>query len=269
MIFPFLYFGAMLGNISEQMHARLEEGVLAEYEKAQNVFFYKHIAYRILTGGLEDFSLYPVVSIGQNPSHREIIAYHPDHSKTLKEAYELFISTYLPQKTGLDSARELGNLFYYLNQFIRDEVFIIERCKEEHLLSLIQSWSFDTKRTVSDFTLNESYRYLPIIPLDDFIEAGIGVCRHFALVTTYFIDRLCKEGHLSGKVFHIRELTSKLMVGVHAWSIFISTDHLQIWHIDSYADKVGNLNDPQGFQSLCNDYGESAIINEKNRYDRL
>ncbi len=268
MILSFCCFAALIGNLSHQMYEHLNEGVLAEYEKSKNVFFCKNIPYRILTGALEDFSLYPVVSIGQNPSHREIIAYHPDLSPKLSEAYKRFITASFPQKKTLNTSAELSELFLNLIKFIREELFIIELCKDEHLLTFIGRWTHNKKLSISDFTLNDSYHLLPIVPLDDFVEAGIGVCRHFALVSTYFIDRLCKDGYLSGNVFYVRDkIASRLMIGAsHAWSIFVSTDKAQNWHIDSYINTLCDLTDPKDFETLCEFYGESAIMNEMIRY---
>ena len=268
MIASFLYLAALIGNYSQEMYKHLDEGALAEYEKSKNLFFYKSIPYLILTGTLENFSQYPIVSIGQNPSHREIIAYHPDLSPILSEAYKKFTATFLPEKKNVDSRDELHKLFTHLIQFIQEELFITELCKDEHLLTFIERWTHSKKLSISDFTLNDSYHLLPIIPLDDFVEAGIGVCRHFALVSTYFIDRLCKDGYLSGKVFHVRDrVASKIRIsGVHAWSFFISNDKNQIWHIDSFINALFDLNDAKDFDSLCEIYGETAIMNEKIRY---
>lgn len=268
MIVPLFYLATLIGNYTQEMYKQLDEGVVAEYEKSKNLFFYKSIPYLILTGTLENFSQYPIVCIGQNPAHREIIAYHPESSPILSEAYQKFITALPQEKKVISSKEDQQHLFTLLIQFIREELFISELCKDEHLLVFIERWAHDRKHSISDFTLNNGYQLLPIIPLDDFIEARVGVCRHFALVSTYLIDRLCKDGYLSGKVFYVRDrIASKLRVsGNHAWSIFVSSNQARAWHIDSFINTLFDLKDPKDFDSLCEIYGENAIINEKIRY---
>lgn len=88
------------------------------------------------------------------------------------------------------------------------------------------------------------------------------------MVSTYFIDRLCKDGYLSGKVFHVRDrVASKLRISAtHSWTFFVSSDKQQIWHIDSFINALFDFNDAKDFDSLCEIYGETAIMNEKIRY---
>ncbi|MFH0863834.1 MAG: hypothetical protein V1858_01955 [Candidatus Gottesmanbacteria bacterium] len=53
------------------------------------------------------------------------------------------------------------------------------------------------------------------VPINDFIKAGVGVCRHRALLAGYLIERLTKQGILKGNVSIDRNYLPNL--GGHAW----------------------------------------------------
>lgn len=177
----------------------------------------------------------PFVYPGKHP--REVILFDPPNSPRLQEAKSQFFEKLRPSFSEAE-------ILVTLIDFIRDEVFDLTKCDNKILSNLLG----DTSKE-------------PEIPIDYFIEQRIGVCRHIALVTTYFVDQLIKENMLSGEVFFIRE---NLPYGRHAWTLLLT--ETGAWHIDAYWGSLENAKTDAGFLNLCRKYGKRVMDTQKLRW---
>lgn len=116
---------------------------------------------------------------------------------------------------------------------------------------------------------------IPFIPIDDFIKAKVGVCRHLTLVNLYFLDRLSKDKDsplYGGKAVQVRDNLQNEKgepSGAHTWGAFVAKDG-QIWHIDPRnMDFPLNLSDPImapiALEFLKKSLGAKAVENELKR----
>lgn len=164
----------------------------------------------------------PFLSISEQPLSREIIAYDPAQMPLLMKEYETF-------KTELPSDPQ--ELLMNVAKFVRLQLFDLKLCNE----SMVRSVVGENR----------------LMPLDAFVEAKTGVCRHFALATGYFIERLLDDGYLHGEHRWVRAAVPGH--GRHAWNLLQSEKNC--WLIDSYWGVVGNLNDPTQYEKLTSLYG--------------
>lgn len=177
----------------------------------------------------------PFAYPGKNP--REVILFDPENSPRLQAAKNQFFEKLNP------SFSEAETLVALID-FIRDEMFDLTKSELKKLNSLLG----DTSKQ-------------PEIPIDFFIEHRIGVCRHMALITTYFVDQLIKENLLSGDAFFIRE---NLPYGRHAWTLLLT--ETGAWHIDAYWGSLENGKTDVGFLNLCKKYGKKVMDAQKLRW---
>jgi len=168
---------------------------------------------------------------GQSP--REIIIVNPNEAPILEGATQDLL------------VQVEEEILHKTLAFVREELFDLDLCDEDKL------WSFI-----------EETGLFPEIPLDVFLDAKIGVCRHFALTATYLIEQLIREGVLKGEVFLIREDTP---FGRHAWTLFLSEQGA--WHIDAYWGVLENGKTDAGFSKLCHKYGRRVMESQKKRYE--
>jgi hypothetical protein len=105
-----------------------------------------------------------------------------------------------------------------------------------------------------------------MVPLDAFVAAKVGVCRHVAFAAAYFLDRLAKEGYLpQGKSYYVRDLV-KGGVG-HAWNLFVLENGTAAWHLDFSWGVIKNILDKEEFNLLRLIYGTEPIRREKKRFN--
>lgn len=193
----FFAFFLLSGPKTELMLDALNQGILSDYREENHTFCYLGTSYTILTREITTFTKEPLVSIGASPLEREIILFDPNHSPYLEERYREFLLQ---------------------NQFSFEAVaYFISHC--------IFTLSLSDKANSST----------SILSLDQFVEAKTGVCRHFALVTAYFLDRLSQEGKIpKGKSHYMRDLVlTPYGYRSHAWNLFIIEEKSEIWHIDT------------------------------------
>src|SRR6185295_5374984 len=78
-----------------------------------------------------------------------------------------------------------------VSAYVRKKIFppSVDGQTEAHTEELIKSYAADLRNTV----FNKKGHPCTTIPLDYFIEKGIGVCRHHALTTAYLLDRLVRD----------------------------------------------------------------------------
>lgn len=235
------------------MVAQLGKGSLLNYDPKRQTLLHQNTSYYILKGSTRNISKKPIVYISSFPTVREIISLNPLHSPVLKNLYHRLFFL-LKEKTPLQKALEITT------SFIKEEVFSSKQSLEQ-LDAFIEEWKQTHPRT--DFTPTKEGEDLAVIPLDDFLRARMGVCRHFALAAAYLLDRLLPSGH----VHVVRDIIdTPLLYGGHAWNIFVSEDGLDAWHIDTYWDIIKDLNSPQDRTFLYQAYGKEAIDREIQRF---
>jgi len=151
----------------------------------------------------------PFLSISEQPLSREVISYFPQEMSHVEEAYKEF-------RESLDSSLNTYDLLQSVCHFIRYQIFDLSLCKESSVRSMVQQ--------------------RPMVTLDEFVAQKTGVCRHFVLVTDYFLERLIEENLLVGQCDRIRQVIPGR--GKHAWNVFYSSD--QSFLIDSFWGIVEN-----------------------------
>lgn len=167
----------------------------------------------------------PFFSIGQN---REVLLYDPVNMPLLSSHYERF-------QQG-SAASSIEGWLYDLMTYVRRDVFDLSRCSESAILQIADKHS--------------------VVPLDTFIGAGIGVCRHFSLTTGYFIERFLEENQLEGSHYWVRGQTPGR--GRHAWNLLaIGPD---IWLIDLFWGQIGRLNSSKERVRLAALYGNQNLL---------
>ncbi|MCI0382194.1 MAG: hypothetical protein L0207_03980 [Chlamydiae bacterium] len=198
------------------------ESVFPLYSQEEKTFFHNGKSY---TTVLEDFSSKKIACIGRFPLSREILLLNPD-SSVLNGVYSDFIS-------GLKKNLTLEELFTSLSLYLHSQIFDLKNCDEKSLKRFFQNWYSNPNRTIKDFTIAKDHSYLPVLYLDEFILAKTGVCRHFTLTAAYLLDRMVKEGKLSGKVDFTRgEIILLGKPSKHSWITFISDETSAIWRCD-------------------------------------
>lgn len=144
----------------------------------------------------------PFLSIGENPLSREIISYDAQMPH-LESSYAVFAKQ-------VSAETPLNDILSALCHFVREELFELKSCNETQVRLLVG----DQRQ----------------VPLDNFVEAKIGVCRHFALATHYFLERLIDDGIIAGKCYIVRGFVQTQ--GKHAWNILETKDSK--WHLDTF-----------------------------------
>jgi hypothetical protein len=250
------------GIKTQPMLEELDEGALVNYNPSDETLSHQGISFQVQKGSTADFSQKKIVCIGSSPLGREIISLDPENSPLLEEKYQKLL-------TYLHSEEPLASTLDTIANYIREEVFSPPVSTEKKLEQFIQRWQRSSERTLEDFTVSKEESLIPVIPLDDFIQARSGVCRHQALVSAYFLDRLQQETDLlpKGKVYHVRDVVAVgSQEGGHAWNLYVPDDGSQVWHFDALWHVVKDCKDPDDLQFLYASYGKKAIAREMRRF---
>jgi hypothetical protein len=248
------------GPKSFEMFQQLDNHLLLNYDAEEEILRHRGIDYCVLKGAEKDFSQTPIICIGSSPLGREFISLNPFDSPLLDQKYrELLIS--FPET----------NPLRHLLHFVEEEVFDCALSTEETVSVLIDHWAHSSERDRSDFAETASEALHPVIPLDFFIEKKIGVCRHHALITAYFLDRLSKEGKIpSGTSYYVRDVIhTSSMYGGHAWNLYLFDDSTEVWHLDAYWGVLKNLTLIEDLKYLYKAYSRRVIDRERERFLRL
>lgn len=252
---------ALLLLLSSLFASELDEGVLISYDPEEKTLDHQGETFYLMTSHTGHFSARPIVSIGIAPLSREIISLDPDNAPYLEQKYQELLSTLLWQA---DSAPKI---FEMTAAFVRNELFSPPLCNEDVLNTFLQTWIFSPERTREEFTITNEGKLLAVIPLEDFVKARCGVCRHQAFVVGYFLDKMQNEPRLGtilppGKTFCVREeVAVSNRPSTHAWNLFISQNRALVWHIDAMLGIVKDLQAEEA--ALTHYYGKKAIDKEK------
>lgn len=229
-------------------------------------------AYKILSAGINNFSQ-PIVSIGAGAidSKREYTLMDAKNSEILAEKYAL-LKDKLDRK--LSKSRLIGKNFLSASEVFEIAInhmrSIFNNDNEAIVDRFISKWSKQKMhlKNKNDYFARDKLGNLnaPLIPIDDFVKAGIGICRHHAMVLAYFLNQLSKEGKYlptEGRVYHIRE---DVIGGGHAWTAFKDPNTKSFWHIDSLWNVVGDYSKKKDREKLSKmGYGDSAIKRQVKR----
>lgn len=165
----------------------------------------------------------------------EFIEFDPKNSPLLQKIGEEFIA-----KISKDP-KPVSEVLTDLVNYIRDEVL----AKPENGL--------------------DSDAIRPFIPIDKFLEKKLGVCRHFAFVTTYILQQMIERGILKGQCYIA---TDKLKGrGYHAWSILLTES--EAWNIQTYWNKIIDGEDEQNASFLRMNHGVEKMEQYKADWKRM
>ena len=243
------------------MLAELNAGIFLYYDRENALFFHRDTYYNLLKGNNASLSEEPLASMSSSPVNREIITLDPTKAPLLNEKYqELYAFLSAHPQTSVEATLQL------INQFVRTKVFDPALYSENHLEDLLEEWIADQEE-LTDFTLTIKGTWIPVLPIDFFIQKRCGVCRHYALVTGYFLDKLVKDPLQllpPGRVHYVRDLVKN--GGGHAWNFYLPTDSDAAWVTDSTWNIVKNALDPSHRSLLDQFYGKRAIENQLERF---
>lgn len=151
------------------------------------------------------FSTEPSISVSQTLGARESLYLDPNNCPHLQKAYRNFVVHLFKPQTAEET-------FFALTNYIASEVFYPENANDEAVLSIVHN---------------------PLMNLDVFVENHVGLCRHYAYATAYFIDKLQNEAPPlipKGKVSMVRKNFPR---GKHVFCVYISQDKSLKLIIDS------------------------------------
>lgn len=224
--------------------------------------------YTPLTAAIQDISTKPVASCGSS-ERREIITLDPDHSPILNDHYEKLKNILQDSQKNLGRPLSEEAILKHVRDYIRKEIFPSD--KDLDLTdSFIDRMRNDPRILKTLYIVGKGdHALVPIIPIDEFIKEGVGVCRHHALVASYLLDRLTKEPEasrmLDGVVQHMRDNVpaGNGKLSGHIWVTFLSKKEKKRWHIDTLWNEIWEFSTPQAIAHLkMRGYGEEAINNQ-------
>lgn len=248
------------------------------YHLADNLITLQGKRYTPLTAGVKNISTKAVASCGSS-NNREILVMDPNHSPALAKHFNklLIIIQNAQAANGGDISEEA--ILNLVRDYVRHRIFTSRNDPQliAKVNGFVQYYQNDPNWPKAEFKSSQGKFQVPIIPIDEFILSGLGVCRHHALVTSYLLDRLTKEPKgapiLQGTVQHMRDNIplNKDQFGGHVWVTFISSKpSKKRWHIDTLWREIIDFSKPQGIAYLkLRGYGELAIENQIKKANRL
>ncbi len=259
----------------------LEEGEVEEAEGLRSLGMYSYLhgfkafdsttkqltlqgkTYTPVTGGTTNLSQKRLISCGSSTS-REAIVLDPEDSPILNDHFDKLLQQIQAKQHAFLLTEE--QIIDEVIRYVRQDIF--PSCTDRHLECKVDKFVQDKWGRFPALYYQQDGRqgYIPAIPIDEFIKADIGVCRHHGLVTGYLLDRLTREPAqrpiLQGVPQVIRD---NITNGAHVWATFMSAQGKK-WHIDTLWPVKKEFSQPQGIQSLQNKgYGIVAIQNQIRR----
>lgn len=261
---------ALIGERTQLMKGYLETD-FESYDPSNKKLKIEGEDYLTLSSDVTDISSKKIVSCGAHlEGGREIILLDPENSRHLTEHYDRLKAKLLRmEKTGkFIGENSEGRIIAAVSEYVSEGIFpggagpkmllrTTNFIKEKELEGTKRA-KVKPGRKVDD---------VPIISIDDFVNKGVGVCRHQALVLAYLLDRLTKEEHpmISGVVQQMRgTVRSADYEGDygHVWVSFSSTSGSQ-YMLDSMLGVVEDYSTPEGEirLKLKYNYGGGLAIN--------
>lgn len=223
-------------------------------------------AYTPVTGGTTQLSQKRLISCGSSTS-REAVILDPENSPLLNAHFDKLFQKIQSKQQSSPLTEE--QIIDEVIQYVRHDIFpsCTNRHLEQEVSRFIQDkWGSFPALYYKQIGGFKRQGYIPAIPIDEFIKANIGVCRHHGLVTGYLLDRLTRTPNqrpiLQGVPQIIRD---NIEHGAHVWTTFMSAQG-EKWHIDTLWPVKKEFSQPQGIQHLQNEgYGVVAIQNQIKR----
>lgn len=254
---------------------RMEEALIdyQNYNPEDRCLTVGNTKYIPLSSEVRGISSHPIASCGSSTT-REVILLDPENSPVLNAKYQDLVDRLLELKKSKGMALDEEVVIKFVIGFIKESVFPenIKSKHHENIYDLINSISSDEtifKGDVRVVSKANRIAKVPFIPIDCFVQMGLGIYRHHALVLSYFLDRLTKETKetqfLSGVVQHMR---SNVERGAHSWVIYVNKQ--QQFHVDSLWDIFKEFSSKNDQESLINvGYGQEAIELQVKRVKKL
>ncbi len=151
------------------------------------------------------FSTIPSISISQTLGSRESLYLDPNNCPHLQKAYRNFVVL-------LDKPQTAEETVFALTNYIASEVFYPANANDEAVLSIVQN---------------------PVMDLDVFVENHVGLCRHYAYATAYFIDKLQNELPPLIPKGNVSLIRKNFPQGKHVFCLYTSQDKSLKLIIDS------------------------------------
>lgn len=190
----------------------------------------------------------PPVSISRCPNKREIL-YYNEKSPTLNDCFEGLCTTKL--------LRGEDNLLHNLT-CLANYVCGIFECRD---LERINAISADDKNKSITF-MGAQPTVIKAVNLTRFINEGVGVCRHNAMLVCYLMQRLQQQEWIpAGEIIHFRVTMKK--VG-HSFVLFRTANHHEIFVVDSTHNKVYHL--PIMRAAFCSHYNQEIYATIRANY---
>jgi hypothetical protein len=244
-----------------QMKKALARGPFPEATVDSDFFIFFGKTFRVLSRAVNNFDSEPIISIGAflKEPNRELLTFEPSNSPELDHLFLTF-------KSKLEAASSLTRSLNGVNLSV---TYVLNKIKtelsdyflrEKSVKFFLDNWKGET-------LLNDEGRKQPVIPLEAFVSARVGVCRHKTLVAANFLSRLMKEGSEAlfplADIFHFRFDTTK---GPHAW-ICLKFNTGEIFSFDPALGYIAELTGtPFQVSLLFEAYGSSAVLEMQKRF---
>lgn len=201
----------------------------------------------------QDFFNQPTACCGSILA-REVLTLNPAHSPKLKGHFDEILKI-------LESEEDLNDdiILKIVKTYIRENIFPTH--SDPNLITKLFAYIAKKNQEPATSSVNVKGTKVAFIPIDDFIETGLGVCRHYALVAGYILDGLTKtqskrtnQPFLSGIVQLIRD---DVPGGGHAWVTLVNDK--KYMHFDALWDIVTDFSKEKGRKALEIGYSKEAI----------
>ncbi len=248
----------------------------AKYDTAQQVLTIDEKEYQIITSAFTDFVDHnkPLASVGSSQL-REVIILDQQQSPLLMQkygAYRSAIFKFCKQAQG--SKVDATNFIELTNRFMQEHVFnatdnvsykidlLLARCKVDPSIPKIE--------------MHDQLTLIPCIPIDVFIAARHGLCRHHSMVAAYLMDRFIRHHpkccDFIGKVQIMRDNVGEVWgVGAHSWVTLVCKegDKNNNYSIDTLNSYVGNLNDADFARLFTRSFGSHTTKHQHKKAEKL
>ncbi len=250
----------------------LNEGILLSYDPHASILHHHKISFQVLNSDLGHIAKQPIAFVAADPLCREIISLDPSSSPTLdRHCEELIVRLKQEARSFRKGQIPLHHALYLIAQYLKNELFSPTFCYEASIDTFKEAWAEDKERTFFDFTVTKGGDYFPVIPLDEFAQARVGVCRHIALAAAYILDKIANGPNASllppGRTHLVRDIVPTVKSGgAHAWTLFIPDGTQEIWLVDPTWELVEPMHNKHAIPYLFSYYGQKTIEHLLNRF---
>lgn len=212
--------------------------------------------YLIVTKMMTDFCKQAIVSAGAGD--RELLTLDPN-STFLEQQYQTLKTSIETENHKQGRTLNPSEIFAIVIKFIREQNFKVKSNNlENDILQLYKNWP------------GERYESNPMIPIDYFLEKGIGLCRHHALYLSFLLNRLMNDKLLpAGKIHHLRH--TFLKGSAHVWVMYQpDSQPKKLFLLDSLWNVATDIISPtMKEQQRLSGYGDDALQRCRNLFSHI